>query len=469
MPDDRAKLPGQANIVIIGAGSAGLAAALTAAEAGLSDIVVLEKRGNIGGTSALAGGIFACESPVQARQNIVADRDELFHRAMDWAHWCRIDPKILRAFINRSGDTVRWLESKGLEFQLIRFYPDQVPLVQHSIIGTGARLISILAEEARRLGVTLLTRAAASAILRDGEGQVVGVRVEQEGAVAEIRSAAVIMTTGGFAGNPQLLDRLCPSWSPDLVLSGLPLTGDGILMAEQAGAAIADFATILKEGPRLDPHQWPLRFFERSPLALWVNLDGERFVDETLGYHVFESVNALLTQPKGISFALFDASVRDTFRITLPDIDTALEQEVKKGRVFKADSWEKLAGALGCVSETLQATVNRYNELCDLGCDEDFGKKQRYLRHLTAPPFFAVRGISTILDTIGGIIINHRMEVLDKARQPVPGLFAAGTVTSGWESEVYCSDLSASAFGFAVNSGRIAGENAARYTNRNDQ
>ncbi|HDP81178.1 MAG TPA: FAD-dependent oxidoreductase, partial [Spirochaetes bacterium] len=157
MPDDRVQLPEQANIVVIGGGGAGLIAALTAAEAGVSNIVILEKRGNIGGTSALAGGIFACESPVQARQNIVADRDELFHRAMDWAHWRQVDPKILRAFINRSGDTVRWLENKGLEFQLIRFYPDQVPLVQHNIVGTGARLISTIAGEARRLGVTILT------------------------------------------------------------------------------------------------------------------------------------------------------------------------------------------------------------------------------------------------------------------------------------------------------------------------
>ncbi len=466
MPDDRVQLPEQANIVVIGGGGAGLTAALTAAEAGVSNIVILEKRGNIGGTSALAGGIFACESPVQARQNIVADRDELFHRAMDWAHWRQVDPKILRAFINRSGDTVRWLENKGLEFQLIRFYPDQVPLVQHNIVGTGARLTSTIAGEARRLGVTILTQAAAAAILRDGAGQVIGVRVEREGAVTEIRSAAVIVTTGGFAGNPELLGRLCSSWSPDLVLSGLPLTGDGILMAEEAGAAIADFATVIKEGPRLDLHQWPLHFFERSPLALWINLNGERFVDETLGYHVFESVNALLAQPKGISFALFDDSVRDIFRTTMPDINTALEQEVKRGRVLKADSWPEMAAAIGCASETLEATVDRYNDLCERGYDEDFGKKQRYLRPLIVPPYFAVRGISTILDTIGGIIINDRMEVLDMDRKPVPGLFAAGTVTSGWESEVYCSDLSASAFGFAVNSGRIAGENAVRYTSR---
>jgi fumarate reductase flavoprotein subunit len=460
-------LPEQAKIVVIGGGGAGLTAALTAAEAGTINIVLLEKRGSVGGTSALAGGIFACESPVQARQHIVADRDDLFRRAMDWAHWRQVDPRIVRVFINRSGDTIRWLENKGIEFQIIRFYPDQVPLVQHNVTGTGAQLTKTLTREARQRGVTILTKAAVTTILRDDSGYVIGVRVKRHGVTMDIRSSAVIVSTGGFAGNPELLQRLCPSYNSDLVLSGLPLTGDGFLMAENAGAAVANFVTVLKEGPRLDPHQWPLHHFERDPLALWVNLNGERFVDETLGYHVFESVNALLAQPKGISFALFDDSFRDIFRITMPDIDVALEGEVKKGRVFKTHSWPEMAGAMGCESVTLEATVDRYNTLCDRGYDEDFSKEYRYLRPLTVPPFFAIKGISTILDTIGGIIINDRMEVLDINNRPIPGLFAAGTVTSGWESEVYCSDLSASAFGFAVNSGRIAGENAAHFTSGN--
>ena len=134
-------------LVIIGAGGAGLAAALAAAENGTSGIMVLEKRSSPGGTSARASGIFACESPVQVRERVIADRDYLFKKAMEWSHWKGIDPRILRAFINKSGDTIRWLEAFGLEFNLIRLYPEQQPPVQHNVKGYGAHLIQVLARK----------------------------------------------------------------------------------------------------------------------------------------------------------------------------------------------------------------------------------------------------------------------------------------------------------------------------------
>jgi fumarate reductase flavoprotein subunit len=109
----------EAQLVIIGGGGAGLAAAVAAAEKGVTPIVVLEKRGSLGGNTARATGLFACESPVQARERIIADRDDLFKRSMQWSHLNRINPRIFRAFLNKSGDTIRWLEKKGLEFTVI--------------------------------------------------------------------------------------------------------------------------------------------------------------------------------------------------------------------------------------------------------------------------------------------------------------------------------------------------------------
>ena len=101
MPDNLT-LPEKADLIVIGGGGAGTAAALAAVESGAENILLLEKRSNLGGTSALASGIFACESPVQARLKIVADRDDLFRRAMEWHHWRQVDPKIIRTFVNRS-------------------------------------------------------------------------------------------------------------------------------------------------------------------------------------------------------------------------------------------------------------------------------------------------------------------------------------------------------------------------------
>jgi fumarate reductase flavoprotein subunit len=171
----------------------------------------------------------------------------------------------------------------------------------------------------------------------------------------------------------------------------------------------------------------------------------------------------MLRQPDRVSYALFDATIRKCFEEKMPELEKALQAEAVKGRVKITVSWDEMAEWVGASPETLKATVENYNTYCCRGHDQDFAKERRYLVPLISPPFYAIKGISAILDTIGGIRINAYMEVLDKQSRPIPGLYAAGVCTSGWESEIYCSDLSASAFSFAVNSGRIAGENALRY------
>jgi fumarate reductase flavoprotein subunit len=459
--DDISKM--SADIVIIGAGGAGLSAALTAVENGVNSVIVVEKRARTGGNTALATGLFACESPVQARQKIVADRDVLFHRAMDWAHWSRVNPAVLRAFINKSGDTIRWLESKGLEFDLIRFYPDQVPLVQHNPEGGGAGLVKVLERECRGLGVRFLIKTDCRKIVCDNKGNVNGIIVTSDGQEIRIDTGGVIIATGGFAGNKELMKKYGSEYTNGMALSGLPLKGDGLYLAAGVGAAIEEYATIIKEGPRFDLHSWPLMHFERDPYTLWVNKNGERFVDEAVGYHVFESVNAMVRQPDKVSYALFDTDIKKQFEEKMPGLEEALQAEAKKGRVKIAGSWEEIAVWIGAAPEILKATVERYSYFCERGYDEDFVKERRYLVLLNSPPYYAIRGVAAILDTIGGIRINERMEVLNRQNRKITGLYACGVVTSGWESEIYCSDLSASAFGFAVNSGRIAGDNSSRF------
>jgi len=450
----------EAELVILGGGGAGLSAAVEAAEKGATSIIVVEKRHSLGGNSALAGGLFACESPVQMRERIIADRDYLFKKAMEWAHWSRIDPGILRAFINKSGDTIRWLEDKGLEFDLIRLYPDQNPPVQHNPKANGARLIQVLAQKCKDLGVSLLLQSSGKKIIRGQKGNVTGVLIIKNGEEIEITTSCVIIATGGFAGNYELLKKYCPSYYDGMPTSGLPLTGDGLFIAAEAGAAIEDFATMIKEGPRFDLHTWPLMTFERDPSAMWVNKKGKRFIDEAAGYHVFESVNAMLRQPDKVSYALLDTTLRRNFEEKMPGLERALQAEAERDRVKISDSWDEIAGWIGADPEVLKDTVAQYNSFCNQGYDESFAKERRYLLPLYSPPYYAIRGLAVLLDTIGGIKINERMEVLDNQNDPIPGLYAAGVITSGWESDTYCSYLSASAFGFAINSGRIAGENA---------
>jgi fumarate reductase flavoprotein subunit len=158
----------KANLVIIGGGGAGLAAAVAAAEKGISNIIVLEKLGHTGGNSALAFGIFAAESPVQKRAKLVANRDDLFRKAMDHAHW-RTNPLIVRTFINKSGNTIQWLEEKGLEFDVCPLYPGQVSPTMHCPAGMGAHLIKVLKQNCEDLEVKILASTPAKKILKDGK------------------------------------------------------------------------------------------------------------------------------------------------------------------------------------------------------------------------------------------------------------------------------------------------------------
>lgn len=143
------------DLVIIGGGGAGLPAALAAHEQGLS-VAIIEKRGAVGGNAAMAEGFFAAESPVQQRLLIDAQKDKLYKTALDYAHY-KVDPRLLRVFINRSGETVRWLEEKGVSINRIApFYPNQVPLVWHILEGHGASLVKVLEKEITSKGISIL-------------------------------------------------------------------------------------------------------------------------------------------------------------------------------------------------------------------------------------------------------------------------------------------------------------------------
>src|SRR5512136_2783218 len=144
----------EAQIIVIGGGGTGLAAAAAAAEKG-AKVILLEKRHAAGGNTALARGIFAAESPVQKRMKIDAQRDELFKIAMGYSHW-KINPKIVRAFVDKSGNTIQWLEEKGLKFEdVLHYYPNQIPRVFHVPEGRGAGLVKLMVNRCEEMGVAV--------------------------------------------------------------------------------------------------------------------------------------------------------------------------------------------------------------------------------------------------------------------------------------------------------------------------
>jgi fumarate reductase flavoprotein subunit len=271
------------------------------------------------------------------------------------------------------------------------------------------------------------------------------------------------------------------------------MMGEGLLMAIEAGAATEGLGILM-----LHPHFFPgeayVNAISQEPYTVLVNKYGERFVDEALSFNPTECGNAVDRQPDKCVYALFDERIKrmameeGTFKGSIEEavgsytggtkatttrarptdagtkllnLDKKLQSEADKGGVKISDSWDEIAGWIGVAPKVLKATIEEYNSFCDYGYDKIFVKDRRYLQALRTPPYYAARCYLSFLVTIGGIKINQNMEVLGHNDKPIPGLYAGGDSAGGWETDTYNIILSGSACGFAVNSGRIAGENAA--------
>jgi fumarate reductase flavoprotein subunit len=464
-------------VLIIGAGGSGLAASIAATEKGAKTIVV-EKRHGTGGDTALAGGLFAAESPALKRLKNDSNADELIKRSLSYAH-CKTDPRIVATFIRRSGDTTQWLEEMGVKFfEIAEYFPTQGPRIMHLPEGMGAGLVKVLLKRSEELGVRLLRDSPVRKIITGKNGSIEGVVAAAKDKEITITSKCVIVAAGGYSGNRKLLEKYYPFYTEDLHLVGLPHMGDGLLMAIEAGAATEGLGTLLLRGPYFRGSS-EIVTIATEPNTVWVNRRGERYVDEGMGFNWPEAANALNRQPDKISYTLLDEKMKHGFvnegplkgyrnppLVGLARLEKQLQSDADKGTVKISDSWEEIAQWMGAESKVLKDTVNEYNLFCDRGYDELLLKQRRFLEPLRTPPYYALKCCQGFLGTIGGIKINHHMEVLNSQEKPIPGLYAVGAGTGGWESDTYCLELSGSAFGFAINSGRIAGENAVTYINR---
>ena len=211
---------------------------------------------------------------------------------------------------------------------------------------------------------------------------------------------------------------------------------------------------------------------------------GERFIDESQGLHAFVGATAVLRQPEKVGYILLDERMiqsienngvilgrgkdRTLFRRGMPGLQKELcnAAVTNNSRVKIAENWADLAGWIGAEPEVLESNINQYNNFCDTGYDQEFVKNPKYLVPLRTGPFYAIKAELIFLQTVGGLKVNDRMEVLNHQNMPIPGLFAAGVDIGGWEPDTYCDALSGAAFGFSVNSGRIAGENANDFVNK---
>jgi len=473
----------EAEVVVIGSGASGLAAALTAAE-GRAKVTVFEKERSLGGTSNFFQGIFAVESDMQRERYITYSRDEAFKNIMEYSHWLA-NPRLVRAIVNESAATIAWLQKQGVEFSDATINMPDCPRTYHVVRGRGEAVIKALTTRAKEKGVDIRLATPVKRILKQGD-RIRGVVVEMDGEEMQVGAKAVIIASGGYANNKEWIKKYTGF---DLGVNLVPIgnvdkMGDGIRMAWEAGAA--DEGKSLLELYRVGPIGPEFALGSQIEFAvtqpdLWVNPRGERFCDETVAFYDSSVGNANAKFKEGYTYSIFDESIirrmiergiDKNVAIDSPpgsrpiSIERELKAALERGNtdIFEADSVEGLAVKIGVSPAVLKATIDEYNGFCENGYDELFVKDKKYLWPIKGPKFYAVKARTVFLGTMGGIKINEKTEVVDKKEMVIPGLYAVGFDAGGMYGDSYPIKTSSGlASAFALNSGRVAGKNALKY------
>lgn len=444
----------EADVIVVGGGLAGLSAAVKAAQGGAS-VVLVEKMSVLGGSSALSGGgLGAVGSSVQKENGIEdspqswldlwKERQATSPKQGDYPDWTLVEE-----LINNSAASIDWYRSLGYEFRKPEgFGVDPVERLHFPAPeGNGSVLTTFLGKKAEELGVRILLDTKATELVQTGDA-VTGVLAEGKDGPVKLSGKAVILASGGFARSEELNKRFTPEVADYVAysVSAAGNTGDGILMAEAVGAV-----------PYEDP--WHIGLGLASPIRamasffwygnfVFVNQEGERFTNEAGHYSIVYN-DAAYKAPGG-AFMVFDSS--EAFAPYVQAAETALGDPA----LFKADTVEELAAAMGVDAANLKATLDAYGK-----GDDPFGKPAARSTPISVGPFYAVRYYPSSMGTFGGVKVGEDGNVLDASGAPIPGLYAAGEMANRpYYAQVY---MSGSALQVAALTGQYAGEAAAKY------
>lgn len=443
----------QADIVVIGAGGAGMTAAIQAVQDGAANVVILEKMPVTGGnTTRSTGGLNAADTTYQEADGI-EDSVELFVEDTMKGGKELNDESLVRFMAENSADAVDWVNEIGGDLSVIGMFGGASVKRIHRPSDTsavGPMLVKALNAKVEELNIPVLLETRATGIVLDEEGKVASVKAEDKyGNELVINCTAVVLATGGFGAN----DEMVVSHKPELAGFGTTnhsgAAGDGIVMAEEAGAGFVDMEQI-QTHPTVHPETQTM-YTEgvRGNGAILVNLDGRRFVNELETRDVVSA--AILEQPEAYCYMIFDQDVRDSL--------SAIETYIEKGIVTEADTVEELGELINVNPEGLADTMKVYAEYQQSGTDEDFGRADMGFP-LTNPKLYAAKCAPAIHHTMGGVKIDTTTAVLREDGTAIAGLFAAGEVTGGVHG---ANRLGGNAVTDIVVFGRQAGTAAKKY------
>lgn len=449
----------QSQLLVIGGGLAGFAAALSAAEAGVN-VLLLEKTGATGGSSAMSGGCLAFAGTDLQRERGIEDSAELLFRDLVEVGKGECDEAIVRAYTDNQLATYEWLKAHGVSFQpVIEAASGQsVPRV-HNV--DPADMVRQLQQAALNTGkVEVLHNTRARRLLRDAAGRVVGVSAEQAGQALEVHAErGVILACGGFVHDREMIHRFAPLYDHAVFIGGEGNQGDGLRMAWDVGADVRDMVHIKgtygKHPMDENNHHACLAVYKG---AIAVNQEGRRYVDESLSYKLLG--DACMQQSYGVTYQILDREIMRSGdnRVRILDFERRLEE----GLFVEADSLEQLAKLLELPEAQFIAEVAAYNQAVSQGVTPAFGRRHLVhlhgqLRTISQPPFYAYPSTAAVFGTYCGVKIDAQMRVYDVFGAPIDGLLAAGEMVGGLHGAAY---MTGSALGKAAIFGRLAAASA---------
>ena len=443
------------DVVVVGAGGAGLTAAVRATQEG-AKVLVLEKMPMVGGNSLKASGGMNCANTKFQEAAGITDSGvkEFIEDTMNGGHQLN-DISLVTTLAENSAEAVEWLESIGAPLPKVAATGGTTHKYLHSPEDgspVGSYLVAKLSEEAEKQGIEIMLNTTATEILMDN-GAACGVKAEDSEHEYTVNAKAVILATGGFGSNFELMCSYNPSLANAVTTNHPGATGDGIVMAEAVGAATVDMEQIQLHPTVYQATSMLVSEKMRSLGAILVNQEGKRFCNDLSTRDVVSA--AELEQTGGYAYIIFDQN--------LVDHNKSAQEYINKGMAASGESYEELAQNMGLVDDAVAAfvqTMDTWNKAVADGVDEEFGRNNGMDDDLSTAPFYAIQIAPGIHHTMGGIKINTNAEVINTDGNVIPGLFAAGETTGGVHGG---NRIGGNAVCDFVVFGRIAGLDAAEY------
>lgn len=487
------------DICVLGTGGSGSSAAAVAAENG-AKVIVLEKAGYNGGITAAANCMLAVNSQIQLDAGVELPMDEIFETMYHWSHYLG-NARLISNFLHETPKTVQWLRDKGIDmyYRGREQYTDPFECPVHFPVFADYEVrrhhLQMILDTVTDNGGEVWYETRAQELLKTGE-TVTGVRaVQEDGTTLIVHAKAVIVATGCYNGNKELADkyfrdkeRYCmPKWLSE---------GDGLILCCEAGADTdglgARVLHCVLPDRALTAHGGKERCITvcqmcAMPAAVFLNCRGHRFINEWLVHNSLAIANACVAQGDyGDYYALFNDSMVDTLiekgsgalgvyvapgggaaNFVEDGFFANMREELKiaeeLGVLFSGDTPEELAEKLGMDPVVLRQEVDRYNNYCKCGVDEDYHKDPSLLHSMEGGKYYALYATANGLGSVGGVRIDDTMRVLTPKREAIPGLYCAGACAGGiWGNDSY-GILEGATCSWSFSSGRMAGKSALQY------